>query len=66
MDKLKIEYVDINNIKPYSRNAKRHTKKQIQQIKKSIEDFNFNDPIAIDENNVIIEGHRQIFRLKRA
>ena len=54
MDKLKIEYVDINNIKPYSKNAKRHPKKQIEQIKKSIEDFSFNDPIAIDENNVII------------
>ena len=65
MDKLKIEYVDINNIKPYSKNAKRHPKKQIEQIKKSIEDFNFNDPIAIDENNVIIERTRQIFRLKR-
>lgn len=32
MDKLKIEYVDINNIKPYSKNAKRHPKKQIQKI----------------------------------
>lgn len=52
MDKLKIEYVDINNIKLYSKNAKRYPKKQIEQIKKSIEDFNFNDPIAIDENNV--------------
>ena len=65
MDKLKIEYVDINSIKPYSKNAKRHPKKQIEQIKKSIEDFNFNDPIAIDENNVIIERTRQIFRFKR-
>lgn len=55
MDKLKIEYVDINTIKPYSKNAKRHPKKQIEQIKKSIQDFDFNDPIAIDENNVIIE-----------
>ncbi len=55
MDKLKIEYVDINSIKLYSKNAKRHPKKQIEQIKKSIEDFSFNDPIAIDENNIIIE-----------
>lgn len=55
MNKLKIEYVDIKNIKPYSKNAKRHPKKQIEQIKKSIEDFGFNDPIAIDENNAIIE-----------
>lgn len=65
MDNLKIEYVNINDIKPYKNNAKRHPKKQIEQIKKSIEDFGFNDPIAIDENNVIIEGHRQIFRFTR-
>ena len=64
MDKLKIEYVDINNIKPYSKNAKRHTKKQIEQIKKSIEDFSFNDPIAIDENNVIIERTRSLWSFK--
>lgn len=55
MDNLKIESVNINDIKPYKNNAKRHPKKQIEQIKKSIEDFGFNDPIAIDENNTIIE-----------
>ena len=66
MDKLKIEYVDINSIKLYSKNAKRHPKKQIEQIKKSIQDFGFNDPIAIDENNVIIERTRQIPEFKRA
>lgn len=65
MQELKIEKINITDIKPYSKNAKRHPKKQIEQIKKSIEDFGFNDPIAIDENNVIIEGHRQIFRFKR-
>ena len=65
-EELKIEKLNIAEIKPYIKNAKRHPKKQIEQIKKSIEDFGFNDPIAIDENNVIIEGHRQIFRLKRA
>lgn len=54
-EELKIEKINITDIKPYSKNAKRHPKKQIEQIKKSIEDFGFNDPIAIDENNVIIE-----------
>lgn len=65
MDNLKIEYVNINDIKPYKNNAKRHPKKQIEQIKKSIEDFGFNDPIAIDENNVIIEGHGRYEALKQ-
>ena len=60
MDKLKIEYVPIDSIKPYFKNAKRHPKKQIEQIKKSIQEFNMNDPIAVDENNTIIEGHRKI------
>ena len=32
---LKIEYVDINSIKPYRNNAKLHTPEQIEQIKKS-------------------------------
>lgn len=60
MQELKIEKINITDIKPYSKNAKRHPKKQIEQIKKSIEDFGFNDPIAIDENNVIIERTRKI------
>ena len=52
-----IEIVEASQIQEYKRNAKRHPKKQIEQIKKSIQEFGFNDPIAIDENNVIIEGH---------
>lgn len=63
--KLKVEYVPIEQIKKYRKNAKRHPKKQIEQIKKSIQEFEMNDPIAVDESNVIIEGHRQVSSLKR-
>ena len=38
-------------------NAKIHTDEQIEQIKKSIEQFGFNDPIAVWKDNEIIEGH---------
>ena len=55
MERLKVEYLNIDELKPYKNNAKIHTAEQIEQIKKSIQDFGFNDPIAIDENNVIIE-----------
>lgn len=54
---IKIEIVEASKIKEYEKNAKRHPRKQIEQIKKSIQEFGFNDPIAVDENNVIIEGH---------
>ena len=59
-NKLKIEYVDIKSIKMYSNNAKLHPKEQIQQIKNSILEFGFNDPIAVWKNNEIIEGHGRL------
>jgi 16S rRNA G966 N2-methylase RsmD len=61
---LEIEIVSIHDLVPYGNNAKEHPKEQIEQIKKSIIDFNNNDPIAIDENNVIIAGHGRYTALK--
>ena len=61
---MKIETISIEKIKPYENNAKLHPPEQIEQIKKSIIEFGNNDPIAIDENNVIIEGHGRYFALK--
>lgn len=61
---MKIETVYIDEVIPYENNAKVHTKEQIEQIKKSIREFGNNDPIAIDENNVVIEGHGRLIALK--
>lgn len=63
MDKLKIEYVDINSIKPYENNAKLHPKEQIEQIKKSIEQFGMDDPIGIWKDE-IVEGHGRLIACK--
>ena len=57
---LKIEYVNKEDLKPYANNAKIHTAEQVEQIKKSIEQFGFNDPIAIWKDNEIIEGHGRL------
>ena len=56
---LKIEYVNIEAIKPYERNAKTHPIEQIQQIMESIKQFGMNDPIAI-WNDEIVEGHGRL------
>lgn len=56
--KLEIIKIDIDKIKPYSKNSKLHPDWQIEQIKKSIEEFGMNDAIAVwGEDNVIVEGH---------
>lgn len=62
---MQIEKININEIKIYEKNAKVHDPNQVEQIKKSIEKFGNNDPIAIDENNVIIEGHGRFLALKQ-
>lgn len=59
------ERIYLNAIKPYSKNAKKHPESQIQKIMKSIVDLGYNDPIAIDEANIIIEGHGRLEALKR-
>lgn len=57
---LKIEYVDKTALKAYRNNAKKHTTAQIEQIKASIREFGFNDPIALWRDNEIIEGHGRL------
>lgn len=60
MKKLKIEYVSIGDLKPYERNAKLHPKEQVEQIKNSIKEFGFNDPVAVWKDSEIIEGHGRL------
>ena len=60
---LQVEYVDIGTIKPYKRNAKTHPKAQIEQIKKSIQEFGNCDPIGVWHGE-IVEGHGRYLALK--
>lgn len=61
---MKIEKVKLKDVVLYDNNAKNHPQSQIEQIKKSISLFGYNDPIAIDENNMIIEGHGRYLALQ--
>ena len=59
LNNLEVKYVDIETIKPYKNNAKQHPKEQIEQIKKSIQEFGMIDPIGV-WNNEIVEGHGRL------
>lgn len=63
---MEIVKININNLKPYKNNAKVHTPEQIEQIKKSIQEFGMNDPIAVwGKDNLIVEGHGRLEALKQ-
>jgi DNA modification methylase len=50
----------IKTLRPYPRNARRHSKKQIRQIADSIERFGFTNPVLVSEDGEIIAGHGRV------
>ena len=63
---LKIEYANINDLKKYHKNAKKHPKEQVKRIANSIKEFGMCDPIGVwGEDNLIIEGHGRLMALKK-
>lgn len=65
MKNLQIEYVQTEAIKPYQQNPRIHKSKQVEQIAKSITQFDFNNPILTDEKNVIIGGHGRLLAAQK-
>lgn len=57
---MKIEMMAIGALRPYARNARTHSKGQIKQIAKSIERFDFCNPVLIDDHDEIIAGHGRV------
>lgn len=63
-EELKIEYIDINKLKPYERNARKHQQADVDTIKNSILEFGMCDPIGV-WNDTIVEGHGRLIALKQ-
>lgn len=59
-----IERLAPETLTPYAGNARTHSKKQIQQIARSIERFGFTNPVLIDDANGIIAGHGRVLAAK--
>lgn len=60
MHSMALQTMSIGELKPYPRNARTHSKKQIKQIAKSIERFGFTNPVLISDDNEIIAGHGRV------
>src|ERR671912_1792516 len=57
---MAIEPMRVGNLRPYAKNARTHSKKQIKQIARSIERFGFTNPVLISDENEIIAGHGRV------
>lgn len=62
--RLNIEYRPIGQLVLDPRNPRRHKRRQVQALKKSIEAFGMNVPIGIDGKSRVIAGHGRLLALK--
>ena len=64
MQSMAIEPMAITGLRPYAKNARTHSKKQIRQIADSIQKFGFTNPILISDDDEIVAGHGRVAAAK--
>lgn len=60
----RFEKVNIDRLVPYARNARTHSKEQILQLRASLREFGFVNPVIVDKELNIIAGHGRILAAK--
>jgi ParB-like chromosome segregation protein Spo0J len=60
-----VESVPVDALKPYGRNARTHSESQLEQLVGTIRKLGFNDPLLVDESNMILSGHGRWEAAKR-
>lgn len=61
---MMIKEVFTEELVPYAKNSRTHSKLQIEQIAASIREFGFTNPVLIDAKSVIIAGHGRVMAAK--
>jgi DNA modification methylase len=55
-----IEMIAPQALRPWAKNARTHSKKQLKQIADSIRTFGFTNPVLVDRENTILAGHGRV------
>lgn len=55
-----IETIAVTTLRPWAKNARTHSKKQLKQIAESIRTFGFTNPVLVDGANTILAGHGHV------
>lgn len=59
MDKKQIVYKKVDELVPYENNPRKN-EEAVKYVANSIREFNFQNPIIVDKDNVIIAGHTRL------
>ena len=62
---MQVVMKSLEEIHPYSKNAKKHDARQIKNVAESIKQYGFVQPVVVDKNNVIVIGHCRALAAKK-
>ncbi len=55
-----LEYIDCDKIGAFAKNARAHSKKQIDKLAGSMKERGVTNPLLIDEDNILLAGHGRL------
>ena len=58
--RIEVVSVGLAKLRPYAKNPRTHSKKQIRQIADSIRTFGFTNPVLVSDDDEIIAGHGRV------
>lgn len=61
----KLELSPVRALRPYARNARTHSRKQVSQIADSIRRFGFTNPVLVSDDNEIVAGHGRVLAARQ-
>lgn len=62
---MQIIEMNVDEIKPYEKNAKKHPPEQVEHIANSIKEFGYQQPLVVDKDNVLVIGHGRLLASKK-
>lgn len=62
---MRIITKQVRDLIPYVKNAKKHDKRQIDNVAESLKKFGFVQPVVIDRDSVIVIGHCRVLAAKK-
>lgn len=62
---MQIIYKAVKDLTPYAKNAKKHDRRQIDNVAASIRQYGWRQPIVIDKDNVVVIGHCRLLAAEK-
>lgn len=57
---MRVSNIPIDELKPFTKNPKKHPEKQLRMLKKSMQEFGWTNPILVAEDNMVVAGHARL------